>query len=39
MTIGKVYEVVRERLGTYAIVDDSGESCPYAKSRFRVLPS
>ncbi len=37
LTIGKVYEVIRERLGMYAIVDDTGESYLYPKSRFRVV--
>ena len=26
LTIGKTYEVIGERLGMYAIVDDTGES-------------
>jgi hypothetical protein len=37
LTIGKVYEVVGERLGMYGIVDDTGGKYLFPKSRFRVL--
>jgi hypothetical protein len=35
LTVGKVYEVVGEDLGMYAIVDDTGEEYLFPKNRFR----
>jgi len=37
LTIGKVDEVISERLGMYAIIDGTGESYLFPKSRFRIL--
>jgi len=37
LTIGKTYEVVGERLGMYAIIDDTGGRYLYPKDRFHTL--
>jgi hypothetical protein len=37
LTIGKVYEVLAEDLGMYAIVDDTEGKYLFPKSRFRFL--
>ena len=37
LTIGKVYEVLGEELGMYAIIDDTGGEYLFPKDRFRVL--
>ena len=39
LTIGKIYEVASERLGMWALIDDTGEPYLFPKSRFRVLSS
>lgn len=35
LTVGKVYDVVSEDVGCYFIVDNSGTTRPYNKSRFK----
>ena len=37
LTVGRVYVVVGEELGMYAIVDDTGEEYLFPKGRFQVL--
>ena len=38
LTIGRVYEIRGERLGMWAILDDTGDVYLFPKSNFRILP-